>query len=135
MIKVVLDTNVLISAFVFGGNPRKIFEKAISEKIHLFISEPLLDEIKRVLSRPKFSYSPKAIQTIIHELLLVSDLVTPTKTINLIKSDPDDNKILECAIESKADFIVTGDYHLLDLESYHKIKIISPIKFIHDVNL
>jgi len=135
VVKVILDTNVLISAFIFGGKPRIILEQVIRGNLQLNISDPILDEIKRVLNRPKFNYPPSVIQLIIYELLRASDFVIPMRKVNVIEGDPDDNKILECAIESGADYIVTGDSHLLKLETYKKTKIVSPSKFCHDQGL
>ena len=135
MVKAVLDTNVLISAFIFGGNSRTILEHVIRGNIRLAISDPLLDEIKRVLSRPKFNYPPEIIQLIINELLLLCDFVVPRKEIANIQSDPEDNRVLECAIESDADFIVTGDSHLLQLESHERIEIVNPSQFCLLMNL
>jgi putative PIN family toxin of toxin-antitoxin system len=68
MLKVVLDTNVLISGILFGGKPRQILEKAIRGEIRLCLSEPILEELKGVLQRSKFDYSPEMIQLILTEL-------------------------------------------------------------------
>jgi len=130
MLKVVLDTNVLISAILFGGNPRKILEKAIRGEIRLCISEPILEELSGVLRRGKFDTSPERVQFILTELTGISDFVNPSETISLVLGDPDDNSILECAVEAKASYIITGDVHLLKLSRYRDIEIVNAFTFL-----
>ena len=130
MLKVVLDTNILISAILFGGKPRQILEKAIRGEIRLCISEPILDELKGVLQRSKFDYSPEMIQVILKELMGVSDFVNASKTIDVVLEDPEDNRILECAVEAEANYIITGDFHLLKLSRYRNIEVVNPGAFL-----
>jgi putative PIN family toxin of toxin-antitoxin system len=129
MIKVVLDTNVLISAILFGGKPRQILEKAIRGEMRLCLSEPILEELKGVLQRSKFDYSPEMIQFILTELTGIADFVNPSEMIDLVLEDPDDNRILECAVEAGANYIITGDIHLLKLSRYRNIEILNAAAF------
>lgn len=135
MYKIVIDTNVLISAIVFGGKPRHILELIIEGKIRLVISESILEEVKAVLGGKKFQYPPKILHTIIAEIGNISEFVEPKIKINTITKDPDDNKILECAFEARADFIVSGDNHLLEIGAFKGIEIMSPSDFIKDIIL
>jgi putative PIN family toxin of toxin-antitoxin system len=130
MLKVVLDTNVLISAILFGGKPRQILEKAIRGEIRLYLSEPILEEFKGVLQRSKFGYSPEMIQFIHTELTGIADLVNPSKTVDVVMEDPEDNRILECAAEARANYIVTGDSHLLKLGRYLNIEVVNAAAFL-----
>ncbi len=130
MLKVVLDTNVLISAILFGGKPRKILEKAIRGEIRLCLSEPMLEELSGVLRRSKFDYSPEMIQFILTELMGIADFVNPSETIHVVLEDPEDNKILECAVEAKANYIITGDSHLLKLSRYLHIEVLNAAAFL-----
>ena len=130
VLKIVLDTNVLVSGIVFGGNPRKIFQKVISGDLSLAISEPILVELQAVLSGKKFQYHSHIIRAILNELHRLCEIVNPKVRLTIVKSDPDDNKILECAIESRADYIISGDKHLLELKSYRSIPILNPIQFL-----
>jgi putative PIN family toxin of toxin-antitoxin system len=134
VLRVVLDTNVLISAVLFGGKPRQILEKAIRGEIRLCISEPILDELKGVLQRPKFDYSPEMIQVILKELAGVSDFVNASKTMDVVLEDPEDNRILECAVEAEANYIVTGDSHLLKLSRYQNIEIVNAVAFLETLS-
>ncbi|OGP91654.1 MAG: putative toxin-antitoxin system toxin component, PIN family [Deltaproteobacteria bacterium RBG_16_48_10] len=130
MLRVVLDTNVLISAILFGGNPRQILEKAIRGEIRLCISEPILEEFKGVLQRSKFDYSPEMIQVILTELTGIADFVNPSKTIDVVLEDPGDNRVIECAAEAKANYIITGDFQLLKLSRYQNIEVLNAVAFL-----
>ena len=128
-----LDTNVLISAIVFGGKPRNILERIIEGKIGLAVSESILQEVKAVLAGNKFQYPPQLTQTIINVIEAVSELVQPRINIKAVEKDPDDNKFLECALEAGAHCIITGDMHLLELESYKGIRIMVPADFLREI--
>ncbi len=130
MLRVVLDTNVLISGILFGGKPREILEKAIRGEIRLCLSEPILEELKGVLRRSKFEYSPEMIQFILTELTGIADFVNPSETINIALEDLEDNRILECAVEAKANYVVSGDLHLLKLSGYFNIEVLNAATFL-----
>lgn len=127
-----MDTNVLISALMFGGNPRLILEKVIRGDIELYLSEALISELGEVLKRPKFGLPLSIVNQILSELSAISELVRPSRSIYKVKVDPADNRILECAIDAKAEFIVSGDKHLLDLKEFKSIRIVSPQHFIEN---
>ncbi|MEK7510045.1 MAG: putative toxin-antitoxin system toxin component, PIN family [Patescibacteria group bacterium] len=130
MLRVVLDTNVYISAILTSGKPRDVLELGRKRKIRLLISGAILQEIERVL-RLKIEKPAQEIARILISLQMVSEFVSPQKTISKIKSDPPDNRILECAHEGKADYIVSGDTkHLLPLKKYKNIGIVSPAEFL-----
>ena len=128
--KIVLDTNVLISAIVFGGKPRKILEAVFRGELTLFLSEYILDELKAVLQRPKFGFPSEVIRTILSELHTIGNIVTPSKRIFEIQEDPDDNRIIECAVEGSANYIVSGDTHLLNLKQYQNVRVVSPDEYL-----
>jgi len=134
VVRVVLDTNVLISAILFGGKPRRVLEKVIRGEIQLCLSEPILEELRGVLRRPKFDYSPEAVQVILAELIAISDFVNPSKTLCVVSEDAEDNRILECAVEGGASYIVTGDVHLLKLGGYRDIKILNANAFLDKIS-
>jgi putative PIN family toxin of toxin-antitoxin system len=130
VLRVVLDTNVLISAIFFGGKPRQILEKAIRGEIRLCLSEPILEELKGVLQRSKFDYSPEMIQFILTELMSIADFVNPSETLNVVLEDSEDNRILECAVEAKVNYIISGDLHLLKLNRYRNIEVLNVAAFL-----
>lgn len=129
MIKVVADTNVYISAILFGGNPETIRKLAREGKIEIIVSEIILAEIAGVLKR-KFGWLDWQISEVITDIREFTTLITPTKRLSIVKDDEQDNRILECAAEGNAKFIVTGDeHHLLPLEEFEGIRIVSPARF------
>ena len=128
--KVVLDTSVLISGILFGGNARQILELVIQGKIDAYISPAIFTEFREVLIRSKFGLSHEKCFSIAKEIEDIFCFVFPQVTVDLIKDDPDDNIILECVLAADVKYIITGDPHLLNLASFEKIKIISPVTFV-----
>lgn len=129
--KVVLDTNVLISALAFPGTkPDQILSRIRRREIDLFISPFILSEIDRVLQQ-KFNLSKRDADSRVKAICNIASLVQPKEQITVITAKDDDNRILECAIEAQAEFLVTGDKeHLLPIRSYRGIKIASPAQFL-----
>jgi putative PIN family toxin of toxin-antitoxin system len=130
MFNVTLDTNILVSAFISRGNEYRILRLAKLEKIKLSLSLEILEEFKEVISRPKFGFSQEQINKATKELLSVSEILITSSKLEVVKEDPDDNKILECALDGKSEFIISGDRHLLDLKEYKKIKILTSREFL-----
>ncbi len=133
--KVVLDTNVFISAIMFGGKSRDILEMGITGKINIAVSYDILKEVADVLVGKKFRMPIVFVQQVIHELTEIAELVIVTDKISAIANDPDDNRILECAISAKAHHIVSGDDHLLSLAHFRRIKIQSPSDFLSGLRI
>lgn len=128
MLKVVIDTNVFLSAFLFGGKPGKVLLLARREKIEVVISEVIIEEISRIL-KVKFSIDDWRIARIIEEINDVSRVVVPVEQCNGVVGK--DRHILECAAAAKADYIVSGDKkHILPLKEFRGIKIVSPAEFL-----
>lgn len=124
--RVVLDSNVIISGFLFGGPPASIIELAVRNLISCFTSLPILDEVRDVLQRPKFGLSPDQALSLIEELHELCVIVSPNHHIRAVEADPDDNAILECAAAADADTIISGDSHLLELGQWKRIRILCP---------
>ena len=129
MTRIVLDTNVIVSALVFGGLPRDVLELAEAGQCELFYSEAIQAEVRRVLAE-KFDWEPARLQQFLPVLWSMGELVVPRTTVNAVRDDPDDNRILECALASDASFVISGDRHLLVLRSYKSISIVSPRQFL-----
>jgi uncharacterized protein len=128
MIAVVLDSNVYISALLFGGIPRRIIELAELGLVELYSSKELQAEVKRVLiAKFRWPQARAAVATAYLESL--TRCIRPKYQVNDC-SDPDDNRVLECAIEAKAKWVVTGDQHLLALHPYRNIAIVTPRQFL-----
>lgn len=124
--RIVLDTNVLISATLWDNSvAQKLLFKCIRENIQIFSSQDIIEEYQEILGRD-FDYSEEETKNIMEKVLQFIILVSPCIKVNAVKEDADDNKIIECAIESKADYIVSYDKHLLNLKEYQEIKIAKP---------
>ncbi len=122
--RVVLDTNVLVSAIVFGGPPGRLVELAAEGHLQLVLSPPLIHELREVLRR-KFGFSDAAAYQAETILRRTSIVVEPQREVAIISEDPEDNRVLEAALASDAEIIVSGDRHLLNLENFGTIPIMS----------
>ena len=127
--KVVLDTNVLVSGMLWKGNPEKIIHAWKAGKFELITSLATLAELQRVLRYPRIGMSEKMIKEWADLLLENSTVVDPKIKVDVIKNDPPDNRFLEAALAGNADYIVSGNNHLLDLHELKGIKIILPVNF------
>ena len=119
----VLDTNVLISAVLFGGTPEAVVSLCRSGQTQLVTSDAILVELSGVLRR-KSGMESRQVVAIVEELRSFAVVVVPATTVDAIAEDPDDNRVLECAVEARADFIVSGDTrHLLALRLSHVLSL------------
>ena len=129
-LKVVFDTNIFVSAILFGGNPRQCLELARASQFELFSSKAIILELSIKLQE-KFAWRKDEVKEIIEGIAVFTKIVVPKRRVNVIKEASKDNRILECALEAKADFIVSGDKkHLLSLGKFQDSSIISPKAFL-----
>lgn len=133
--KVVVDTNVLVSRFLSPrGPPAQVFDLWEDQAFGLVVSPSILEEYRRVLLcedvANRHGMSEEEVINIIQTLERFSLVVEPKRPLAVITRDPSDNKFLECALEGEAEFVVSGDPHLLDLGRYQDIEIISPAAFL-----
>ncbi len=132
MIRVVLDTNVLVSGLLVPeGPPAKIVQQFRDGLWTLVLSGAILEEYGRVLRRKKFGLPFSKVREILELIERSSILVIPSEHFNLIPQDPSDNEFLDVAAEGHADVIVSGDRHLLSLKTFRNIPILSPSQFFH----
>ena len=131
--KLVVDANLFISAFYWGGIPQLIIDRIIEGIDELYITNEILNEIAGVMSRPKFNTGPDTIDRYIKAIEKTGKKIFITGEITGVCRDKDDNGKIECGIKCMADFIVTGDEDLLVLENYQGIKIISPREYMETI--
>jgi putative PIN family toxin of toxin-antitoxin system len=131
--KRVLDTNIFISSFFWGGNPRKIMTRIIDGKDSLFVSDEILNELFFVMSRPKFKVEHHQIIRFMDAVKEIAYTVPYLGTIQGICRDSDDDKILECAVLGNVDCIISGDSDLLSLEKFREISILTSSDSINKV--
>lgn len=132
-IKVVLDTNVFISALFWKGNPHKIVSLALDKKISVYTSPDILVELEKVLKRD-FDEDRETIERQISFILEYARVVKPFVEVDVVKDDPDDNKIIACALVAKVDFVVSGDPHLFKIKEIFGIKILKPKEFLDEIS-
>jgi len=127
MLQVVFDTNVLVSVLIKHGKPRELWNEVIAGKVRLSTSEELLEEFNEVIFRPQFKrYLKKSrIAKFQRTLIQTAKIIRVKNRFPQVTKDPDDNMVLELAYSSRADYIVSGDKHLLSLERFKGIRILT----------
>jgi len=130
--RVVCDTNVLISGVLFGGKPRELLRLCSSGKVTNVTSPALLKEVETVLIRPKFGLNDEQVYGIIRLFRDTFSIVRPEISLSVITADPDDNRVLEAASAAQAEAIISGDAHLLDPGHWNGIPILTPAAFLEE---
>ena len=135
MLKVVIDTNQFVSSVINKRGPSaELLDAWRNHHFVLILSTSILDELKRVLLYPhifkKYKLTQSEIDFLVNLLEHDAIMVSGSLEVNIVKDDPDDNKFLACALEAEADYIVSGDSHLLSLKSYKDISILSVNEFL-----
>ncbi|MEA3359480.1 MAG: putative toxin-antitoxin system toxin component, PIN family [Thermodesulfobacteriota bacterium] len=129
MLRVVVDTNVYISAIFWGGKPRHIIDLGRDGKIQIFTSEDIEQEILNKLIT-KFGLNSGDADKIMVDFSTFTKPIRVSRRIHVVKDDPDDDKFIECAVECSAEFIVSGDNHLLKKKKYKGIDIVNAATFL-----
>lgn len=129
MVAVTADTNIWISAFNYRGKPRRLIEMAEAGKIELAISDTIIAETRRILHE-RFDWAPDRIDMAEAEMRRLARHITPRVTLDVVKDDPADNRIVECAVSAGSEFIVTGDKDLLRIGVYDSIRMITVSDFL-----
>lgn len=133
MTRVVADTNIFISALMFGGLPGVFLDLALARAFTLVSSPALLDELEDTL-RGKFALSGEDVRLVRAKLGGAISLIDPSIRLRVVLDDPDDDRVLECAVAGKADCIVSGDRHLLRLVTYQQVTIMTVREFLSEID-
>jgi putative PIN family toxin of toxin-antitoxin system len=130
VVKVVIDTNVLISALLFGGVPGRLLTLWKTKRIQPVVSQAMIDEYLRVLAYPKFQLSQGEIEYLLYqEILPWFETIVVSQGGAFVQADPSDDKFIWCAEAGEVDWIISGDDHLLGLQ-YNRIPIVTPASFL-----
>lgn len=127
--KIVIDTNIYISAIFWGGKPRSVVDLGRNGQVSIFTSSQIEKEINKKL-KIKFGLSDEEVAQILFDFSTFTLPIKASRKITVIDDDPDDDKFIECAVASRAGFIVSGDKHLLNLKEYKGIKIMKAADFL-----
>jgi putative PIN family toxin of toxin-antitoxin system len=127
--KVVIDTNVLISGIFWKGQPNKVLSQWKQGKITPVVSADMISEFTRVMNDFKIQLPQSMIRQWTNLILRNSIMVEPKEKISVVKDDPDDNMFIEAAVAGDAEYIISQDKHLLKLKSCKGIKIVKPEEF------
>ena len=136
MIRVVLDTNTLISALLFSGTASRLVPLWQSRRITVLVSKEILQEYLRVLAYPKFQLGDHEIRALVEEELLpFAETIRVRRRLAVVRRDPEDDKFLECAVAGRAEYLMTGDRDLREFGSYRGITILTVGEFLERMNL
>jgi len=136
VIRVVLDTNTLISALLFSGTASRLAPLWQSRRITVLVSKEILQEYLRVLAYPKFQLGDHEIRALVEEELLpFAETIRVRRRLAVVRRDPEDDKFLECAVAGRAEYLVTGDRDLREFGSYRGITILTVGEFLERMNL
>lgn len=132
--RITVDTNVLVSSTFWNGDSNRILKKVEAKEIELMISDEIIKEFSKVLEyeeiQKKIKNKNLEMRRTIEKIVFISTIIEPKQKFEAVKDDPKDNKVIECAIEGRADYIVTQDNHLLKLKEFKGIKILTPEDFL-----
>ena len=129
-LKVVLDTNILVSAWLWEGNESKIVELIENGLVIGYTSLQLIQEFENVMNYPKFRLSEEEIASAIGYYQIILRTIEPKIVVNIICDDPADNRVLDCALSAKVNAIITGDKHLLELGKFKNITMLTSTEFL-----
>ena len=135
--KIVLDANIFVSAFLYGGNPDKIVKMVSRGLDILFITDAILAEANRVFRKRKFHLTEEEIQYHIQRIKEIGIKIKVAASERVTDGgcrDKDDDRYLECAVAARADYVISGDIHLRELKEYRGIKIVNPAEYLEIVN-
>jgi len=133
--RVVLDTNVVVSAAVNPkGPPAQVIRAWRNRSFEWLTSPALLDELARTLHSPRvrcyMAWGEDEVAQFVSVVQQRVELVSPTNLIDAISADPSDNRVLEAAVAAQADYVVSGDHHLLEVKTYEGVQIVTPARFV-----
>jgi putative PIN family toxin of toxin-antitoxin system len=127
--RAVFDTNIWISGLLWRGKPYQCLLLARAEIVQHVYCEDMAAELSRKL-RQVFGFSENHIRAVLYDLRRVSERVEISGDLHVVDADPDDDKFVECALQASASLIVSGDHHLLELEEYEGVRILSAAEFV-----
>ena len=133
-IRVVFDTNVLVSALGFGGTPLEALIRAFEDDVQLVVASETLAELDRVMQYDRLPFTGGERKQYLEILRNEAEVVTELPELAVVERDPDDDMFLACAVGGNCQYVVSGDDHLLALKSFRGVEIVSPASFLDRVD-
>jgi len=137
--RVTVDTNLVVSAFLWGGNPRRVLDAASDGVIDIFTSRDLISELDDVLRRDRFRQRIEAahssVDEIVDQYIALVNLIEVHEIDPVVLRDPDDDAVIACALSGECELIISGDKDLLDLQEYRGIRILNATEFLSELEL
>jgi len=133
-LRVVFDTNVLVSALGFGGTPLEALLRAFGADVQLVVAPETLAELDRVMQYDRLPFTEGEREQYVRILRDEAELVTESPDVAIVERDPEDDMFLACAVGGGCQYVVSGDDHLLALQSFRDIEIVSPASFLDRVD-
>lgn len=130
MTRVVLDTNVFVSAFLLPGRLNRIVRLVLEKSFVWLLSNGILEEYAAVAARPLYRLEDEELESLLYQIKEHAEWVRVHSAFSVVKEDPADDKFLACTVDGRADCIVTGDRHLLHLKNFHGVRIQPPAEFL-----
>ena len=127
--KVLIDTNVVAPAMFFGGRPKELLELLVSHKLEAYASTEIITEYQETAEELCSRYPDKPVRLPLTAIIAAMRMIEPTSAINVCR-DPDDDRFIECAVDAKCLYIVSGDKDLLSLRNYDKVQIVTVSEFL-----
>ena len=128
--KVVIDTNVLISGVFFGGMPSRVLEAWRDGKIDLVVSPDIVEEYRRVGEELAARFTGVSLAPLLALLVMTAEIIEPPGLPEQISRDPDDDKFIACALAGDCQFIISGDKDLLEVSGYQGVEVVAPREFL-----
>ena len=128
--KIVIDTNLFISAFGWDGKPEAVLRLMEQRRIRNYTTDEIFDELRRVVAYPKLKFPPALQVKILEFFFCWSTFVRDVDPVSVVAADPDDDKFIACAIATGASHVISGDPHLLAVGYYQGVRIVTPAQFI-----
>lgn len=125
MLRIVLDTNILVSGVLYIGKPKRVIDLALDGKVEIMSSVKIIEEFKRVIARDKFKLSKSEQEDKINFIIRLSHMILVKSKFKVVKDDPSDDMFINAAYDGNASYIVSGDHHLKDLKEFAGIKIVT----------
>jgi len=133
-VRVVFDTNVLVSALGFGGTPLEALIRAFEDDVQLVVASETLAELDRVMQYDRLPFTGGERKQYLEILRNEAEVVTELPELAVVERDPDDDMFLACAVGGNCQYVVSGDDHLLALKSFRGVEIVSPASFLDRVD-